>query len=214
MQMQPMMAAYYPNNVTTDHIQQVLSSTSPLYLFAFSWLSYLPPLWRMPHLFVSWSGESLLLCLSKSFWGLFSVWFLFLSNWLWTFFVRYPSCCFIICSNWFLFVLLAWGFLTFFEKFWWELWLYFAFLSWFPGTSIWSLNECGNGKWVAVASFVPLPSTFVFLKSWMILPNIFFWGRGPGGRQRFITFGVTYSQLILSHEELDLYITYCSLRVL
>lgn len=24
MQMQPMMAAYYPNNVTTDHIQQVL----------------------------------------------------------------------------------------------------------------------------------------------------------------------------------------------
>ncbi|KAL4305742.1 uncharacterized protein [Arachis hypogaea] len=34
MQMQPMMAAYYPNNVTTDHIQQVLfssldSSTSP-----------------------------------------------------------------------------------------------------------------------------------------------------------------------------------------
>lgn len=43
MQMQPMMAAYYPNNVTTDHIQQVISSTSPLYLFAFSWLSYLPP---------------------------------------------------------------------------------------------------------------------------------------------------------------------------
>ncbi|KAJ6757371.1 hypothetical protein OIU74_026594, partial [Salix koriyanagi] len=26
MQMQPMMAAYYPSNVTTDHIQQVLSS--------------------------------------------------------------------------------------------------------------------------------------------------------------------------------------------
>ncbi|KAE9612325.1 hypothetical protein Lalb_Chr06g0171801 [Lupinus albus] len=25
MQMQPMMAAYYPNNVTTDHIQQLLS---------------------------------------------------------------------------------------------------------------------------------------------------------------------------------------------
>jgi hypothetical protein len=29
MQMQPMMAAYYPNNVTTDHIQQVSSSPSP-----------------------------------------------------------------------------------------------------------------------------------------------------------------------------------------
>lgn len=27
MQMQPMMAAYYPSNVTTDHIQQVLSSS-------------------------------------------------------------------------------------------------------------------------------------------------------------------------------------------
>jgi len=27
MQMQPLMAAYYPNNVTTDHIQQVLPSS-------------------------------------------------------------------------------------------------------------------------------------------------------------------------------------------
>jgi len=27
MQMQPLMAAYYPNNVTTDHIQQVLHSS-------------------------------------------------------------------------------------------------------------------------------------------------------------------------------------------
>ena len=33
MQMQPMMAAYYPNNVTTDHIQQVLSSSLCLFLF-------------------------------------------------------------------------------------------------------------------------------------------------------------------------------------
>ena len=33
MQMQPIMAAYYPNNVTTDHIQQVLSF--PLFSFFF-----------------------------------------------------------------------------------------------------------------------------------------------------------------------------------
>lgn len=33
MQMQPMMAAYYPNNVTTDHIQQVLSSLSLSFSF-------------------------------------------------------------------------------------------------------------------------------------------------------------------------------------
>lgn len=35
MQMHPMMAAYYPNNVTTDHIQQVLL---PLLLFLLSWI--------------------------------------------------------------------------------------------------------------------------------------------------------------------------------
>ncbi|KAL9320393.1 hypothetical protein ACSQ67_012232 [Phaseolus vulgaris] len=33
MQMQPLMAAYYPNNVTTDHIQQVLPSSPFLHLF-------------------------------------------------------------------------------------------------------------------------------------------------------------------------------------
>ena len=32
MQMQPMMAAYYPNNVTTDHIQQVPFLSSSLLL--------------------------------------------------------------------------------------------------------------------------------------------------------------------------------------
>lgn len=39
MQMQPMMAAYYSNNVTTDHIQQVLSSHLCHFLFHF-WLAY------------------------------------------------------------------------------------------------------------------------------------------------------------------------------
>ena len=37
MQMQPMMAAYYPNNVTTDHIQQVR-----FYLLLSFFLSALP----------------------------------------------------------------------------------------------------------------------------------------------------------------------------
>ncbi|KAK8633919.1 hypothetical protein V6N13_014752 [Hibiscus sabdariffa] len=32
MQMQPMMAAYYPNNVTTDHIQQYLDENKSLIL--------------------------------------------------------------------------------------------------------------------------------------------------------------------------------------
>ena len=35
MQMQPMMAAYYPSNVTTDHIQQVLHFSSLLLLSAY-----------------------------------------------------------------------------------------------------------------------------------------------------------------------------------
>ncbi|KAG6737349.1 hypothetical protein POTOM_058865 [Populus tomentosa] len=39
MQMQPMMAAYYPSNVTTDHIQQVSLLTSPL----LSSHSFFPP---------------------------------------------------------------------------------------------------------------------------------------------------------------------------
>jgi hypothetical protein len=47
MQMQPMMAAYYPSNVTTDHIQQVLSSllfsASRLLLLFLSALSSLFP---------------------------------------------------------------------------------------------------------------------------------------------------------------------------
>jgi hypothetical protein len=32
MQMQPMMAAYYPNNVTTDHIQQVKLPASSFFI--------------------------------------------------------------------------------------------------------------------------------------------------------------------------------------
>jgi hypothetical protein len=38
MQMQPMMAAYYPNNVTTDHIQQVKLPASSFFI-----LHHLPP---------------------------------------------------------------------------------------------------------------------------------------------------------------------------
>ncbi|OMO96235.1 Calcium-responsive transactivator [Corchorus olitorius] len=40
MQMQPMMAAYYPNNVTTDHIQQVLFLLLT-FLFHFLFLFFL-----------------------------------------------------------------------------------------------------------------------------------------------------------------------------
>ncbi|KAJ0078679.1 hypothetical protein Patl1_23218 [Pistacia atlantica] len=49
MQMQPMMAAYYPNNVTTDHIQQV-SIVSEHLLFMYDVFESLLSVTRMPNL--------------------------------------------------------------------------------------------------------------------------------------------------------------------
>ena len=56
MQMQPLMAAYYPNNVTTDHIQQVLPSSPFLHLFPsllFSSYSYSSHIYHTTHVYVS-----------------------------------------------------------------------------------------------------------------------------------------------------------------
>ncbi|KAL9280979.1 hypothetical protein AtNW77_Chr5g0114001 [Arabidopsis thaliana] len=40
MQMQPMMAGYYPSNVTSDHIQQVLFSFSSFSFFFYYIISF------------------------------------------------------------------------------------------------------------------------------------------------------------------------------
>jgi hypothetical protein len=58
MQMQPMMAPYYPNNVTTDHIQQVSS-------FCF----FFAPFWIITILFVASLEKSFLLGFSNTFLG-------------------------------------------------------------------------------------------------------------------------------------------------
>lgn len=116
MQMQPMMAAYYPNNVTTDHIQQVLSFPYRSTSLAIYWLLFFSHLAHAIYLFLawilntysfgvyskaSWAYEPFDFCLVLTRFLLFSFFYLsphgilvFLDSW----FV-------IICSSWFLLVL-------------------------------------------------------------------------------------------------------------